>query len=66
MTAVEREQERLAPKEDLRPYRGQWVALREGYVVASNVDPTALFDRSDLREDMIIPVPDHPDDVILA
>jgi hypothetical protein len=28
----------LAPKEDLRPYAGKWIALRDGYVVASADD----------------------------
>jgi hypothetical protein len=48
---AERLQQELTPKEDLTPYVGQWVALRDGYVVASDVDPLALRTHPDVRED---------------
>jgi hypothetical protein len=38
------DQASLAPKEDLRPYAGKWVALRDGYVVASADDSVSLRD----------------------
>jgi hypothetical protein len=55
---VEREQEKLVPKDDLKPYAGQWVALREGHVIASDLDAVALRDKPEVRDDdAIIPVP---------
>jgi hypothetical protein len=39
---VERAQERLMPHEDLSPHAGRWVALREGKVVATDIDAVAL------------------------
>lgn len=38
------DQASLAPKEDLRPYAGKWVALRDGYVIASAEDSVSLRD----------------------
>jgi hypothetical protein len=56
---VKRAQEELAPKDDLTPYKGQWVALRDGHVVASDVDPVRLRENPEVREDdVIIPVSD--------
>ncbi len=67
MTALEREQERLLSNEDLRPYKGQWVALRDGRVVASHVDPVALEDHPEVRaDDMLVPVPDQGSDILIA
>jgi len=55
---LEREQQRLLPKEDLAPYAGQWVALRDGRVVAHDLDPVALRDKQEVVEtDMLMPVP---------
>ena len=51
-------QERVMPKEDLTPYAGQWVALRDGHVVAAELDPIALREREDvLPSDDLMPVP---------
>ena len=50
-------QARLNPREDLSPYVGQWVVLRDGYVVAHDIDIDRLRERSELREDdVILPV----------
>lgn len=55
---LEREQQRLLPKEDLAPYAGQWVALRDGRVIAHDLDPVALRDKQEVLEtDMLMPVP---------
>lgn len=52
------DQASLAPKEDLRPYAGKWVALRDGYVVASADDSVSLRDDDAVREsDQLLPVP---------
>jgi hypothetical protein len=37
--------------EDLTPFRGTWVAIRDGKVIASALDPVELRDRDDVRED---------------
>lgn len=51
------EQEKLTPKEDLAPYGGKWVALRDGHVVASDADPARLrHDERVAPGDVIIPV----------
>ena len=56
---VERAQEELAPKEDLSEYAGQWVALRDGRVVANDIDPSRLRENPDVHEgDVIVPVSD--------
>lgn len=56
---IERRQRELAPKDDLAPYSGQWVALRKGRVVASNLDPVRLREDPDVQpEDVILPVAD--------
>jgi hypothetical protein len=52
---VEQAQRALSPQDDLAPYAGQWVALRNGHVVASGIDPESL------REDPAV----EPDDVIV-
>jgi len=55
---IEREQEKSLPKEDLSSYAGQWVALRDGRVVASDLDPVALRDKPEVRnDDVLTPVP---------
>ncbi len=55
---VEEIQRQLAPKDDLTPYEGQWVALRDGHVVASALSAEALRDLDEVRhDDMILPVP---------
>lgn len=37
--------------DDLTPYRGAWVAVRNGKVIASALDPVELRDSEDVRED---------------
>jgi hypothetical protein len=55
---IREQQEALMPKEDLAPYAGQWVALRDGYVVASDPDATTLRDKPDVATtDLLMPVP---------
>lgn len=45
--------------EDLTPYAGSWVAIRDGKVLASALDSVELRDRPDHREDdLLMPVPD--------
>lgn len=54
-------QRRGLPKDDLKPYAGRWVALREGYVVASALDPVTVRDDPVVCEtDMILLVPMQP------
>jgi hypothetical protein len=55
---IQREQQEAMPREDLKPYAGQWVALRDGRVVDSDLDPVALQNKPTVREgDSLIPVP---------
>jgi Family of unknown function (DUF5678) len=51
---LEREQAKLDPKDDLSPYEGQWVALRDGRVVASDLDPVVLRDKPEVTEDDVL------------
>jgi len=45
--------------EDLTPYAGSWVAIRDGKVVASALDAVELRDNPVVREDdFLMPVPD--------
>jgi hypothetical protein len=54
---VTRAQEELQAQEDLSAYAGQWVALRDGHVVAAAPDPTSLRENPDVREDdELVPV----------
>lgn len=60
MTVAERQQElaerqrALAPKEDLAPYKGLWVALRDGHVVARAVDAATLADAPEVQESDVL------------
>lgn len=59
MTIAERQQQ-LAPKEDLSQYAGQWVALRDGRVIASALDAVTLRKLPEIRdEDILLPVRRH-------
>ena len=52
------QQKTLVPKDDLAPYAGQWVALRDGHVIASDLDAVALRDNPVVTsEDTLLPVP---------
>lgn len=45
--------------EDLAPYAGSWVAIRDGVVIANALDPLELRDDPRVRDDdMLMPVPD--------
>jgi hypothetical protein len=63
---IERKQDELAPKDDLSPYVGQWVALRNGHVIASDLDAVALRDNPDVHEDdILMPVPTDRDSILI-
>lgn len=66
MTALEKEQAKFLPKEDLTPYQGRWIALRDGRVIASDVDGVSLRDNPAVQEDdVLMPVPAHEDEIHL-
>jgi hypothetical protein len=53
--------ERALPEDDLEHYDGQWVAVRDGKVVAHDADPEALrADPAVLPSDDVFPVGDPP------
>jgi hypothetical protein len=46
--------------DDLMAYAGDWVAIRDGHVIAGALDPIELRDRDDVRNtDIPMPVPTH-------
>lgn len=48
--------------QDLAPYRGMWVAMRNGRVIASNEDLDAVLDDPKVKsEDEISLVPSDPE-----
>ena len=52
--------------EDLTPYAGSWVAIRDGRVVASALDSVELRDHPDVSDgDLLMPVPDGPKGVFV-
>jgi hypothetical protein len=56
----------LVIREDLTPYAGSWVAIRDGKVVASALDAVELRDTPEVREDdVLMPVPDRTDGVYI-
>lgn len=62
-----RAQTELNPKEDLGPYQGRWVALRDGYVVASDLTLASLRNQSEVKEtDVFMPVSRHPGGIFIA
>jgi hypothetical protein len=58
----ETEDDELAlPEDDLEHYDGEWVAVRDGKVVAHDVDPEALQANPEvLPTDDVFPVGDPP------
>ncbi|MHB1469705.1 MAG: hypothetical protein ACYCSI_05335 [Solirubrobacteraceae bacterium] len=53
-------------REDLKGYAGSWVAIRDGAVVASALDPVELRDMPEVHEDdLLMPVPDRPDGIYI-
>jgi hypothetical protein len=58
MAAIHQDPEVL---EDLTPYAGSWVAIRDGKVVASALGSVELRDNPEVQEtDLLMPVPDQP------
>jgi hypothetical protein len=56
----------FAIREDLTPYAGSWVAIRDGKVVASALDSVELRDKPEvLEEDVLMPVPDRTEGVYI-
>lgn len=58
MTIAEIQRDQFTIEDDLSPYRGSWVAIRDGHVVAAAVDPVELRDNPDVRDDdtlLIVP-----------
>jgi hypothetical protein len=63
---IQLEQQAMMPKEDLAPYAGQWVALREGRVVANDLDAVALRDsRAVSGDDTLILVPAQGSELLI-
>lgn len=54
---LRRGQAELEPKEDLTPYLGKWVALRDGRVIASDLSAEKLRSHREVKAtDVIVPV----------
>lgn len=52
--------------EDLTPYAGSWVAIRNGKVIASALDAVELRDNPEVRDDdFLMPVPDRASGVFV-
>jgi len=63
---LQSEQQRALPREDLSPYEGQWVALREGHVIASDLDVVSLRANPDVHsDDALLPVPRDGDALLI-
>jgi hypothetical protein len=67
-TAIQQvEQHDLDPREDLSQHAGQWVALRDGLVVASALDPVTLRDDPDVQAtDVLMAVPSAGSGIFVA
>ena len=58
--AVVEVQQDWVPKEDLRPFAGEWVALRHGYIVEHDRDLARLCEHPSVRvDDVFFKVPRH-------
>jgi hypothetical protein len=54
---IRRQQEALMPRGDLAPYGGKWVAVRDGEIIASDIDPERLRQREDVQpDDALMPI----------
>lgn len=54
----ERAQDDTMPRESLAAFRGQWVVLRDGLVVAANIDAVLLYNDDPVRAgDVLVAVP---------
>jgi hypothetical protein len=51
MAATKEIQKEPIVADDLSPYRGTWVAVRDGKVIDNALDPVELRDRPGVRED---------------
>lgn len=61
---IQHQQHDAMPRDDLKPYAGEWVALREGHVIASDIDAVALRNNPEVQEtDTLTPVP--PDGAVV-
>jgi len=58
---IQKQQEALMPKGDLTPYAGKWVAIRDGEVVASDIDSQRLREHDDVRPDDVLAPVAHAD-----
>ena len=66
-TVQEIHQSHLDPKEDLSEHTGQWVALRDGTVVAAALDAVSLLQHPDVRDtDILMPVPSAGSGIFVA
>lgn len=64
--AVKEIQQDLYITDDLSPYRGSWVSIRDGKVVASALDPVELRNGPDHREDdLLVLVPSQARSALL-
>lgn len=53
-------------REDLTPYAGSWVAIRDGRVIANALDAVELRDNPEVRDnDFLMPVPDRASGVFV-
>lgn len=52
--------------DDLSPYTGTWVAIRDGKIIASALDPVELRDNPDVHnDDALMPVPPDGDATLI-
>jgi hypothetical protein len=62
-----RAQDDSLPKEDLTPYEGLWVALRNGYVIAAALDPRLVREDPAVRiDDVLLAVPRGRDSILIV
>jgi hypothetical protein len=66
VSEIKRRQQQLEVEEDLAPYAGKWVALRNGRVVGSDVDAVELTRQPDVRADDVIMRVDYQEGVYLG
>ena len=63
---IQHSQNEAMPREDLSQYAGQWVALRQGRVIASDIDAVALRNNPEVsRDDDILPVPADGNSILI-
>lgn len=68
MTAdqLERAQQDLLVTDDLAPYAGQWVAIRDHRVIASAIDaPSLRADPAVGADDLLMPVPADGEGILI-